>query len=90
VSVIDGNLLLFLLCKIYGVGFLFPPVVILAIFLTKSSNTSKLLAMFWRVSICISLFVQTNRASKCMFICQTNMDIQIDGHVECVFSKKYL
>ncbi len=58
--------------------FLFLPGVSLAIFLTKPSNISKLLAMFWHLCICISLFVQTNIAFTCMFICQTNMDVPID------------
>jgi hypothetical protein len=90
VLVIDGNLLLFLvLCKIDGVGVFVPAGGNIGD-ISKSSDTSKLLAMFWRLCICISLFVRTNRASTYMFICQTNTDIQIDGHVECFFSKKYL
>ncbi len=68
--------------------FLFPPGVILGIFQTKSSNTSNFLAMFWHLSICISLFVRANRASTCMFNCQTNMYIQVDIQVECFFFKK--
>ena len=78
VLVDDGNPVLFLLYKSYRVGVFVLPGVILAIFLIKSSDISKLLAMFWHLSICISLFVQTNRAYTCMCICQTNMDIQAD------------
>jgi hypothetical protein len=36
---------------------LFPPGVILAIHLINSSNISKLMAMFWYLSACISLLV---------------------------------
>jgi hypothetical protein len=90
VSVIDRMLVLFLLCKSYGAGFLLPLGVILAIFLTNSSNTSQLLAKLCPLSICISLFVQTNEASTCMFICQSYTDIHIDGHVDVFFQKLFV
>jgi hypothetical protein len=79
VLVIDGDLVLFLLWKSYGVGVFVPAVGDLAIL---KAIFFQLLAVFWHLSICISLFAQTNKASTCMFICQTNMDIQIDKHVE--------
>ncbi len=43
--------------------------------------------MFWHLSICISLFVQTNRASTCMFIWQTNTDKQIDNTWHVFFQR---
>ncbi len=50
---------------------------------------SKLLVMFWHLSICISLFVWTNRSSMCMLICQTNTDIQKDRHLKCLFQNNF-
>ncbi len=78
VSVVDKILVLFLLWKSYGAGVFVPAVGDLAILEAIFFN-------FWRcfgICLFVSLFIQTNRASTCMFICQTNTDIQIDKQVE--------
>ncbi len=87
VSVVDGILVLFQLWKSYGERVFVPTVGDLAIL---QAIFFQLLAIFWHLFICLSLFVRTNRASMYMIICQTNTDIQIDKHVRYFFPKNHL